>query len=1203
MKALRTVTTVVLLTLVVQSLAECQPSPELESRRRQIRAHMDAGRYVEAERQARALFASLGALSGEDRPEVNRAADLLIETLIRNGRGAEPDTRSLAEEMVRRREATRGDDSSALATALRNLGSVLFQAGYYREALTALDRARRLHEESAAATLDVAIDLDHLALALLHVGRYDEALEVSGHALTTKQNILGPTDVSLARTLENLGRVWQRKGNNSQARSNLERALTIREAAASRHPDVATTLMLLGTQFFVEGEITRSRQLLERGLSLAEATLRTGHPDVAVLLRTLSIPVRNLGDLPRARALRERAASIAEDALGPEHPSVADCLNDLAGILLIEGEYVAARPLYERALAIYERRLGSDYPGLATVFYNLSILHASLGDFRRARALHQRAVGSWQRLLGSEHRIVARALWEFGQTLAEQGLHREARPLFERALAIRERTLEGDPTSVGETLSSLANSLAELGQRRRALHLSQRAIDIWAKSDAPETSAGFAESLLVHAAVLSANGDLAGALHAYERAQLIRVKLLGELHPSVAQVKASRAAAQAQAGRPQAALTLALDAEEIGRRHLSLMLGSLPERQGLSYALKRPQGLTLALSLTTGAEGQASVLDALIRGRSLVLDEIASRHRALADERASSLAPLWIALTSARQRLANLVIQGPGRQQGQYTALVEEAQREKEEAERTLAEQSAAFRAERSRGDIGLERVRAHLPRSSALVSFVRYDRSVFSRTAGPTASGKPTAPARSVPPAPWYLAFVLRDDGSEPTVMPLASAATIDTLVASWRQGMIADITRVTGAPQSGPSFRSLGISLRQKIWDPIAANLGTARRVFVVPDGTLNLIPLAALPAERGGYLLESGPVIHYLSAERDLVRDEALPAAVGSGLLAVGGPAFSDASSFASALKQKPAVGASLRRADPSPPKDNSMATLTKSVPSAPVGTASFRGASSNCLSLQSMQFEALPASRTEASSVTTLWQRFGAEKTAGADAGQPLTGPDATESAFKRLGPGRRVLHIATHGFFLGDGCASTVRGTRAVGGLASVGSKSSSNQTRLTATPRRESQPENPLIFSGLAFAGANRRRAAGLDEDDGILTAEEVASLNLSGVEWAVLSACDTGVGTVAAGEGVLGLRRAFQVAGARTVIMSLWSVDDRAARQWMEALYQARLARHLDTANATREASLSFIRERRAKGQSTHPFYWASFVAAGDWR
>jgi CHAT domain-containing protein/tetratricopeptide (TPR) repeat protein len=1201
MDVIRTFAAAVIITLVVQPSADCQPSRDVGARRLEVRAHIEDGRYAEAESEGRALLASFGALSHENRIELNRAADLLVEALARNGRGAEADTRAFAEEMVRRREAAGEEDTPALATALRNLGDVLLQAGFYREAVAALERAQRSRQTAGAAgSLDAAIDLDYLTLAFLPVGRYDEALDVSGRALALKQKILAPTDVGIARTLEIRGRVWQRKGDYAHARSDLEPALAIREAAAPRHPDMATTLMLLGIQLSLEGEITKSREFLERGLSLAETTLRPEHPDVASLLRMLAKSVKDLGDLIRARALLERAVSIAETSLGAGHPLLADCLNDLAGSLLIQGEYVAARPLYERALTTYEQRLGPDNLAGATVLYNLAILHTSLGDFSRARALHQRAVTSWQRVLGPVHPIVARASSELGQTFAEQGLHREARQLFERALAIRERTLGSDHTSVAETLSSLANSLAQLGQRQRALELSRRAMAIWEKSKAPETAAGFPESLLVHAAVLLANGDLAGALGAYERAQQIRVPLLGESHPSVAQVNASLAAVRAQAGQPQEALMLALDAEQVGRRHLRLMIGSLPERQGLNYAVKRPEGLTLALSLAGGTERQASVLDALIRGRSLVLDEIASRHRALADEGASSVAPLWTALTSARQRLANLTIQGPGRRPGQYAGLLEEAQREKEEAERALAEQSAAFRAQRLRGDIGLDQVRAHLPASSALVSFVRYDRRIFIQSARPTTTDKSTGLSRSPRIVPSYLAFVLRSDGSVPVVVPLAPAATIDALVASWRQEMIADITRPAGAPRSDPSFHSLGVSLRRKIWDPVAADLGDAQRIFIVPDGTLNLVPLAALPIERGRYLLESGRVIHYLSAERDLVTDESSLVATGSGLLAVGGPAFDDASSFRTALESKTTIGTSFRQADATSRTVSSQARRTESLLSQ---ATPFRGTPSNCVSFRTMRFQALPASRTEADSVTRLWQQFGVEVALNSQAAQALTGTNATELALKRSGPGRRVLHIATHGFFLGDQCAPAVGGTRAVGGLVSSGSKTTPGPTGARATPGRVSLPENPLLLSGLALAGANRRAAAGPDEDDGILTAEEVASLNLKSVEWAVLSACDTGLGTVAAGEGVLGLRRAFQIAGARTVIMSLWSVDDRAARQWMDGLYRARLVQGLDSANAMREASVNFIRDRRAKGQSTHPFYWASFVAAGDWR
>ena len=141
------------------------------------------------------------------------------------------------------------------------------------------------------------------------------------------------------------------------------------------------------------------------------------------------------------------------------------------------------------------------------------------------------------------------------------------------------------------------------------------------------------------------------------------------------------------------------------RQHLSLTLGSLPERQALEYAAKRPQGLGLALSLVT-ADSSASVLDAVVRGRSLVLDEMAMRRRAVNDEAVGPAASLWTTLRQARERLANLVIRGPGSlRPEQYAALVAQAQQEKENAERALGAQSAAFRSEVSRSAIGLDEI------------------------------------------------------------------------------------------------------------------------------------------------------------------------------------------------------------------------------------------------------------------------------------------------------------------------------------------------------------------------------------------------------------------------------------------------------------------------------------------------------------------
>ena len=100
-----------------------------------------------------------------------------------------------------------------------------------------------------------------------------------------------------------------------------------------------------------------------------------------------------------------------------------------------------------------------------------------------------------------------------------------------------------------------------------------------------------------------------------------------------------------------------------------------------------------------------------------------------------------------------------------------------------------------------------------------------------------------------------------------------------------------------------------------------------------------------------------------------------------------------------------------------------------------------------------------------------------------------------------------------------------------------------------------------------------------------------------------MLSACDTGVGEVRAGEGIFGLRRTLQAVGARTLIMSLLPVEDESARAWMRVLYEGRLRDGLTTAEAVRQASLAVLETRRTAGQSTHPFHWAAFVAAGDWR
>jgi CHAT domain-containing protein len=197
---------------------------------------------------------------------------------------------------------------------------------------------------------------------------------------------------------------------------------------------------------------------------------------------------------------------------------------------------------------------------------------------------------------------------------------------------------------------------------------------------------------------------------------------------------------------------------------------------------------------------------------------------------------------------------------------------------------------------------------------------------------------------------------------------------------------------------------------------------------------------------------------------------------------------------------------------------------------------------------------------------------------------LTKRQATKTALSQM-RSPRLLHIATHGFFLEDQ------------NLTSAGERGAET---LTDDPERTLQQlerrggvENPLLRSGLALAGANEQK----DDDNGILTALEVTGLNLWGTKLVTLSACDTGVGEVKKGDGVHGLRRALVLAGAETQVMSLWAVSDQATRELMVSYY-GKLKHGQGRGEALRRAQLEMLK----KVNRRHPYFWAGFIQSGEW-
>jgi CHAT domain-containing protein len=316
------------------------------------------------------------------------------------------------------------------------------------------------------------------------------------------------------------------------------------------------------------------------------------------------------------------------------------------------------------------------------------------------------------------------------------------------------------------------------------------------------------------------------------------------------------------------------------------------------------------------------------------------------------------------------------------------------------------------------------------------------------------------------------------------------------------------------------------------------------------LNLIPFGALVDERGEYLIETSSFT-YLTTGRDLLRLQTRSESKQEEVI-VADPDFDTPKSAASDRT----IGREEPTAEPLPAAVD----------------ASQHGARA-AADFSRLYFRPLPGTAGEAQALKEMFR--------GATV---LTRKQAAEAVIKQV-DSPAILHVATHGFFLED--------------VVNDHGQSSDRGLLIEAQPEGErledgARVENPLLRSGLALAGANLRQS---DGEDGVVTALEVAGLNLRGTKLVVLSACDTGVGEVKNGEGVYGLRRALVLAGSETQVMSLWPVQDISTRDLMIDYYRGLRAGE-KRGEALRQAQLRMLSSRGRE----HPAYWASFIQSGEW-
>jgi CHAT domain-containing protein/Flp pilus assembly protein TadD len=860
--------------------------------------------------------------------------------------------------------------------------------------------------------------------------------------------------------------------------------------------------------------------------------------------------LQQAGELERTGKYRdgipiaERATALFESLLGPTDPRVANASMALGALHFRAGNYSAAATAFGRALAIREKAPGTDPLAIAASLSALANAKRGTGQLVEAEELFARSLMIQEKALGSDHIEVARTLISYGSLLDARGDSGGAESMLRRALGVFESNQATDTMEFAALLNNLGGLYRRAGSLDKAREPLERSVAIREKllgSQSP-MHPQLASGLASLAALYQEMGqfDLAEPLHrrvlaAYEAS-------LGPSHPNVATVLTNLAMIRTLRDDPTEAESLFLRALQIrettlGPRHADV--ASTLEKLAVFYQVAgRPLDALNALERST---------DILEQNLQLVLASGSEQQRlnymATVRENTDIALSMRQAILASDDRaaavVASLVLRRKGRVLDAMVTVTERLRNRLTADDRRLLDQLAEARSQLA--GLVLQPAAAQPKdrdeKTRALESEIaRLESALSARSREAQVEMRPVdaAVVQRQLPANTRLVEYVRYRPFLPRVIGQANRFGPPRYAAF--------VLRPTGPPRwieigdgevIDRHISAFRAALRSPARTDVRQRSRDLARLILDPIGA-DLDGLARLVISPDGEL----SVIPFAALVDDkgrylVERCEIDGLASGRDLL---------------------------RLSDRLAPRESPLIVADPAFQAETPGTPGGGG----------LVFEALPGTAEEASALKALLP----------DA-RIATKAAATETLVKGV-KGPRLLHIATHGFFFDPAS------------LAAASTPSDRRGPSPAAAPA-ESAGRFALLRSGLALAGANGARAG--EKDDGLLTAFEVASLDLHGTQLVVLSACETGLGEVRSGDGVYGLGRALTLAGAETQVMSLWQVSDEATRDLMIGFYRKLIA-HEGRVAAMRAVQLEWLR----KGPRSHPFFWAAFVVSGDW-
>ena len=980
-----------------------------------------------------------------------------------------------------------------------------YYQGYYGDAILFGEEALNIIEKTfGKKNPEYVTTLVNLANYNYYSNKYSQAIQLGTEALELIEQIFGKESPDYAMSLNDLANYNYSMGHYMDAVRLSTKALDIMKTSnGSNNPEYATILNTLANCYYGLGNYTDAIEFSTEALNIRETTLGMEHPDYALSLNNMADYYASSGNYAESIRLATEALNIRENVFGKNHPEYAMSLNNLAHYYGLIGDYSGAIRLGTEALELIEKLLGNNNQYYAASLSNLSTYNTYLGNYAEAIRLEDKALNIRKQVLGKEHIDYAASLNNLASYNYYLGNCSEAIGLCTEALRIERNVLGESHPDYATTLNNLAEYNASVGNYAEAIRLATEALDIRAKT-LGTNHPDFAMSLNNLANYFSDAGYYAEAVKLGTKALNTIEKSYGKDHPNYATSLNNLAFYNYNSGNYSEAMRLGLETLKIRENLLGMQhpdyATCLADLAAYSFKYGSTDAVGYCVEATEALSGivRRTFADLTARERNTFWDKYkawfeGTIHAIAYDMPSDSLAENgYNGALMAKGLLLNSEME--------LSTLLKESGDEEvagiyNDLKNLRLQINKLYEmpvAERPLDADSLERVAQGLERQ-----LVQRSKAYGDYTANLVIDWKQVRQRLSGGEmAVEFVSFPLRNDSVMYAAYCLRKDMPSPKMVPLFEERQLTSMDKRLYL--SSPMLYNL-------IWKQLEKEMKGVTTVYFAPSGELYNLPIENLPIDGSTYNSDLRSYRRLSSTRQLALRRDGVEV-------------------------EKAAVYGGLKY-------DTDTVTLAndshKYRTAEPVQWSSRAVADS--LNLRDGVYE-LPATKIEAEDIDK------ALESAKIDT-ELYTDTIGTEASFKALsGSGVNALHIATHGFYW------TEREAAQLDGLAFLG----------TDMPTVV-QEDKALTRSGLLLAGANTAlKGLPLPEgvEDGVLTAKEIARMDLRLVDLVALSACQTGLGEIT-GDGVFGLQRGFKKAGANTLLMSLWKVDDTATQLLMTQFYK----------------------------------------------